>query len=329
MNHSSTKEEYISIIVPLKNKAAEIGRCIDSILSQTHQNFELIIVDGHSTDGSLEIVECYTDKRIKIINQKTKGAAAGRNEGIDASKGELIAFLDADDEYLPDFLEVILYLANRFPEAGMYGTKGFSVNNGIINNKEDKSGEFLISEYFKEVVKGELFSMSGTAIRRTVFEEIGKFNESLVWYEDVEMFGRVGYYYPVAHSIKPAYIYHITASNKITDSTPIIPEEHPLITFFESQPIEVISERNDYEDILVYIDSLHLKFAGAQLLKGDKKGARRSLASIKHIQFKKQTRYLYVISIIPRPILRYLGTHTKQRRKISTLSNKIKDKISF
>ena len=318
---------HVSIVVPLKNKAQEINRCIDSILLQTHKDFELIIVDGNSTDGSLEIVLMYHDERIKIINQRSKGAAAGRNEGILASKGDLIAFLDADDEYLPEFLEIIINLAEHFPEAGMYGTKGYTAINGkiideIVDDECTKKHGYLINEYFKEVQNGEIYSMSGVAIRRKVFQNTGLFNESLVWYEDVEMFGRIGYAYPVALSLAHGYVYHRTASNKITDSIPILPEEHPLITFLQKQPLENIKQRSDWEYIHPYIDSLHLKFAGVQILSGDVNGARKSLLEVKNPQYQKRKQFLSLISWIPLPLLRWCSAQKTVRYTINKIYKK-------
>ncbi|MCZ0861988.1 MAG: glycosyltransferase family 2 protein [Methanocorpusculum sp.] len=310
----------ISVIVPLKNKAQEINRCIDSILAQTITNFELIIVDGNSTDGSLEIVETYQDQRIQIINQQSKGAAAGRNEGIRAAQGELIAFLDADDEYLPEFLDIILHLVERFPTAGMYGTRGYSVANGVIIDPQTEDNienpDNLILDYFEAVSHGELYSMSGVVIRKSVFDEIGMFNESLIWYEDVEMFGRIGYSYPVARSLRYGFVYHRTASNKITDSIPILPEEHPLITFLQQQHPEEISQRRDAQYIPPYIESLHLKFAGSQILSNNITGARNSLSYVKNPHFRGKKYFLYVCSIMPAPLLRYLRSRTGLRYKM-------------
>ena len=116
VNNTAKTYEPVSIVVPLYNKVNEVCRAIDSILTQTVQNFELIIVDGGSTDGSLDVIQKYlTDDRIRLLNQKSKGVASGRNEGIDAAEYDLVAFLDADDAWCPIFLEKILYLREKYP----------------------------------------------------------------------------------------------------------------------------------------------------------------------------------------------------------------------
>ena len=97
----------ISIIVPVYNIEKYLPRCIDSILDQTYKNWEAIFVNDGSTDNSLKILEEYKkrDERIKIIDKKNAGSGAARNDGIENSRGEYVAFLDSDDWYEKNFLE--------------------------------------------------------------------------------------------------------------------------------------------------------------------------------------------------------------------------------
>ena len=96
----------VSIITPLYNSELYIGEAIDSVLKQTYKDFEMIIIDDHSTDHSAKIVNSYTDSRIKLISlDKNTGAGIARNKGLEIAKGQYIAFLDADDIWLPHKLE--------------------------------------------------------------------------------------------------------------------------------------------------------------------------------------------------------------------------------
>ena len=95
-----------SVIIPLYNKQDYITRTINSVLNQTYQNFEIIVVDDGSTDKSLSVVKTIKDKRIKVFSQKNLGVSNARNKGIKQSKGNYIAFLDADDEFLPRYLDL-------------------------------------------------------------------------------------------------------------------------------------------------------------------------------------------------------------------------------
>lgn len=95
----------VSVIVPLYNKAPWVRRSLDSLAAQTFRDFEVIVVDDGSTDDGAKVVAEYPDDRIRLVRQKNAGPGAARNRGIGEARGELLAFLDADDEWTPDFLE--------------------------------------------------------------------------------------------------------------------------------------------------------------------------------------------------------------------------------
>ncbi|MCP4971863.1 MAG: glycosyltransferase family 2 protein, partial [Arcobacter sp.] len=113
-----------SVIIPLYNKENYIENTLQSVLDQTYKDFELIIVNDGSTDNSLEKTKNYLSSFVnhKIISQKNKGLSATRNKGVLEAKGEVIAFLDADDFWHPNFLEHIHNLFLEFPEASLFGT---------------------------------------------------------------------------------------------------------------------------------------------------------------------------------------------------------------
>lgn len=115
----------ISVIIPLYNGAKFIQRSINSVLNQTYQNFEIVVVNDGSTDHGPQIVAQWQHSSIKLISQKNSGVSIARNTGIKAAKGNIIAFLDADDEWLPNHLEVIHHLVERYPECGVFGTSYF------------------------------------------------------------------------------------------------------------------------------------------------------------------------------------------------------------
>ena len=100
----------ISVVIPLYNKEKQIAKTLQTVLNQTYQNFEIVIVNDGSTDGSVEEVLRISDSRIRLVNQENGGVSAARNRGIDEAKGEYIAFLDADDLWDIDHLEVLYQL---------------------------------------------------------------------------------------------------------------------------------------------------------------------------------------------------------------------------
>lgn len=110
----------ISVVIPLYNKEKQIAHTLQSVLNQTFQDFEIVIVDDGSTDGSVAEVKKFTDPRIRLIHQKNAGVAVARNSGIEAAKSDLIAFLDADDEWKPKYLATQYYLYQKYPECSVY-----------------------------------------------------------------------------------------------------------------------------------------------------------------------------------------------------------------
>ena len=116
----------ISVVVPLYNKQPYIQRALNSILAQTMEDYEVIVVDDGSTDDGPEVVKSIVDKRIRLISQANRGPGAARNRGIEKARGEYLAFLDADDEWMPRFLERSLALLTD------YGPEVASVSSGYI-----------------------------------------------------------------------------------------------------------------------------------------------------------------------------------------------------
>jgi len=209
------KEIYFSIVIPLYNKEKFIGQAIESVLGQTISNFELIIVDDGSTDESVNIVKRYTDIRIRLIEKKNEGVSVARNVGIKNAIAEYIAFLDADDEWLPDFLETIKNLINKYPEAGGYATSRYQeIENSILEKityitfKENQTNS-IIENLFRFIVYDKLpITSSSVCIKKNVFETIGMFPIGVKRGEDLDMWIRLFLKYPIAFSIEAKVIIH-------------------------------------------------------------------------------------------------------------------------
>ena len=110
------REERVGIVIPLYNKGVLVRRALKSVLSQTYQNFEVVVVDDGSTDEGPDIVREYSDSRIRLIQQANAGPGAARNRGVQETQAPYLAFLDADDEWMPLFLEVYVECLRRHPD---------------------------------------------------------------------------------------------------------------------------------------------------------------------------------------------------------------------
>lgn len=119
----------ISIIVPVYNAAHYLDKCISSLMEQTHQNLEIILINDGSTDNSLEICRKYAhkDSRIQVLTQENKGLSGARNAGLDAAKGDFISFVDSDDYITPHMMETLLAAALQH-DADFAGGGYYSVN---------------------------------------------------------------------------------------------------------------------------------------------------------------------------------------------------------
>lgn len=215
--------ELITVVIPLYNKELYIKRAIQSVLNQTFQNFEVIVVDDGSTDRGPSLARSILDPRIKIIHQVNSGAAAARNRGIEEARGSLIAFLDADDTWKPYFLETICKLKEKFPNVGAYATAyEIKYPSGKIVIPKFKAipsppWEGLIPRYFCSVIGPPPVWTSAVAVPKEVFEKIGKFAIGEPLGEDMDMWGRIALKYPIAFSWRVGATYHRDAVNRTSN----------------------------------------------------------------------------------------------------------------
>jgi glycosyltransferase involved in cell wall biosynthesis len=215
----------ISVVIPLYNKALHIGRALESIRAQTVPPQEIIVVDDGSTDGGGVIVTTFADPRIILYQQENFGVGKARNQGISLAKGELIAFLDADDAWKPNFLKAISRLYRKFPEAGIFatafevinpdGTKSIPTYDILPQNQEDGLIRSYVQTSLERIFKTSILIPSAVAIPKTVLHEVGGFPEDHSLTEDLDTWLRIGMRYPVAWTREHLATYIKNASNRI------------------------------------------------------------------------------------------------------------------
>lgn len=194
----------VSVIIPTYNRAEFLRRAIDSVLGQTYQEFELLVIDDGSTDTTHEIVTAYR-KRITYIFQKNQGVSSTRNLGIQSSRGELLAFLDSDDVWLPEKLERQVVVMDQHPELQLCHADEIWIRRGVRVNpkkKHKKYGGYI----FPYCLPLCVISPSSVMIRRTLFEKVGYFDERLPACEDYDLWLRITKEYPVYFIEEPLLI---------------------------------------------------------------------------------------------------------------------------
>lgn len=179
---------YFSIVIPLYNKESTILSTVQSVLAQTYEKFELLVVDDGSTDNSLQLVSSIVDQRLRIIRKKNGGVSSARNKGIEEAKNSYIAFLDADDLWTTNHLSILCQMIQMFPDDVMYYTRYGSLEQSSNFNLEVKRTE----SYLFEFLHGNVACSSTVCLnRKYLLENHLFFNEILTHGEDMDFWYRV------------------------------------------------------------------------------------------------------------------------------------------
>jgi glycosyltransferase involved in cell wall biosynthesis len=196
----------VSVVIPTYNCAAFLPIAIESVLAQTYRDFEIIVVDDGSTDATSEVIAPYLD-RVQFIMQENKGVAAARNTGIRASRGEFIAWLDADDTWLPDKLTLQL---PRFADPEVliaYSDLSVRYSDGRVLSSYLAGRPLACEGYIVDnFVRSRFLMPSAMVLRRDSMERHGLFDEEMLACEDVELFARICLHGKVAWIRKPLVV---------------------------------------------------------------------------------------------------------------------------
>ena len=215
-----------SVIMPVYNGEKFIDDAIHSVCAQTYDNWELIIVNDGSKDNTADVLKKYeTNSQIKIIHKENGGVSVARNTAISASKGEYIAFLDADDVWHTNHLEVMNELITEYPDAGLYATftRTELVNGGIIEECKffkDKPDVVYLEDFFKTYCNDKsamIFNITTACFSRKALDVAGLFPVGCAIGEDLELALRIAAYFPVVLSKKATGTYKKTNSTATKD----------------------------------------------------------------------------------------------------------------
>ena len=310
-----------SVIIPLYNKASYVDKAIGSVLSQTYADYELVIMDDGSSDSSFEVAakaiegkeNCY------IYQQQNAGVSMARNNAVAKSHGDYLCFLDADDWWVPSYLEEMDGFISRFPDAGIYGT-----NYTIVNETKHKTrvapigvepgfkdGYINYCKVYAKTLAMPLWT-GAVAIPRAIFNEMQGFPRGIKLGEDFMLWIRIALKYKVAFLNKPLAYYN-------QDSNPVwrgvghlvAPESHML---WNLQSIE--AEETSNPDYKLLIDNLRtyglLPF---YLSRQYRIAARQELAKVEWTRQTDKLRNLYktpVFLLKCRQVFLKIGVTVKQ-----------------
>lgn len=287
----------ISVIIPLYNKGPFILRTLQSVLAQTHREFECIIIDDGSTDDGPAIVRSVQDDRIRLITQINSGVSSARNRGLLSAQHDYCAFLDADDKWDPGYLTKMTQLIAMNPGSGLYFSSHRVINsNGSCTTKAtpsiakpDHQATFNLFRYFRtfNLYDWALHTSCCIVNRKTAIES-GGFDERISYYEDYDLFSRIALMRTFTYLNTPLTYYHrdIPINARLTGKLPPI-NKHWVYYIFDSS-----LSHSSSSDIQYFINN----FAVFMLL--DYRKADRNLPNMAAIRQKVSTSRLSAKSLV-------------------------------
>lgn len=236
----SNNEELVSVILPTCNRANVLPRALDSVLSQSGADFEVICIDDASSDATSQLLQAFQHKRLHCVRHSSRqGAAAARNTGIRASRGTWLAFLDSDDEWLPGYLST---QRERFrgcePQVGVVFTSFERIRGRqrqLIPGRQRKLLSHLPYERYQldgnltlALQRGNFITLQSAVIRRSCFDRVGLFDEYLPRLQDWDLWLRLAPLYKFSWIPQPFVRIHDTPGS-ISNTAKLLPEALRII----------------------------------------------------------------------------------------------------
>lgn len=298
----------ISVIIPLYNKKDKVLRALGSVLNQTVLPDEIIIVNDGSTDGPDLELSGINDPLVKIIRQPNSGVSAARNTGIREAKGEWIAFLDADDEWMPEFLETIISLSEKHPDCQVLATSYFNQDSMglrkkiILKKLPFQEDEGLLSNYFEVASYSHppLWS-SAITVNKSALNDIGGFPEGITSGEDLLTWARLAVHYKIAYSLNPLSIFIQDAGHTYNDKPTRVPQTPDVV----GKELALLARQfRNVPGLKNYVGHWH-KMRGSMFLRLGKK--REALGEVvKSLSFRALNHSLYAyvfFLLLPLPVV--------------------------
>ena len=301
----------ISVVIPLYNKKETVERSLTSVIEQTYSPKEIIIVNDGSTDGSERIVQSMGIDNLKIINQDNAGVSVARNKGVNEAEFEWIAFLDADDEWLPGYLESIRNMHYRFPNCNVIST-AYSVvdQKGRINKIKLKKIDYFVeigvmSNYFEVAASSNPpICSSAICVRKSALKEVGGFPVNIKSGEDLLMWALLALRNKIAYSKESMAYYHQQVSNIGSSFYRENDEDHVGEILEKNMILCDMDEIKSYKE---YIARWYKSKASVFIEIGRNRIARKKIySSWRYSAEKNRLVVMLIISMFPSEISKYL-----------------------
>lgn len=281
---------FFSVIIPLYNKEQHIEQTLRSVLKQTFQDFEIIIIDDGSTDNSLQKVKNINDSRLRIYSQENYGAAIARNIGIEKSDADYVALIDADDFWFPNHLEEHHKSILQFPNCSLcsnaYQLK--LVDNKLIDaiyNTPQQTEPHIIKDYFKASTIHPIAMTSSIVLKKDDFIDLGGYNPEILSGQDLDLMIRYGLHKTIVFNPKITCYYDKTVFNSLSKKNHQISKQKLFNSFKEFEKTnpslrhyltlnryslaiqcKLASNKETFRKLLPEIDKTHLNLKQKVLL---------------------------------------------------------------
>lgn len=305
----------ISVVIPLYNKEKQIAHTLRSVLNQILQNFEVVIVDDGSTDGSVAEVEKFEDSRIRLIHQQNAGVSAARNRGIEEAKGELIAFLDADDEWKSEYLATQYHLYQKYPDCSVFACNyEFRNSDGVVTStiirKISFAGEDGILPNYFEVAccSHPPLWTSAVMVKKQAIQAIGGFPVGIKSGEDLLTWARLACRNSIAYNRTPLAVFILDEHNFNEDQRQRTPE---IVDFVGKELVQLYKNYPQIVGLKSYIGLWHKMRAHMFMAKHHRKKALLECFYALHYSLTFKLFIFLCLSLMPYRIIDYAFKKTK------------------
>jgi glycosyltransferase involved in cell wall biosynthesis len=310
----------VSVVIPAYNAAPHIGAAIDSVVGQTYTDLEIIVVDDGSVDNTAAVLQTYNGK-IRYVRQENRGVSSARNHGIRVARGELIAFLDADDTWLPDKLELQTRFLSVHEEAALvFGDLELVVDGQVVepsylalkkNAWWSNRDSVLVKDAFARLVEENVVSTSTTLISSRALQQVGPFDEDLSTAEDLDLWLRVAASFPIGCIPRVMCRKHVLRSSLSADYARTSKD---FLAVLNKYATGVLPSRREHEPVIrSMVAQLQFDVGYSFLEADDLANARRHFGRSLSRRFKVKPLLYYALTFLDR---RALGSLRLLKRKL-------------